>query len=364
MPVGDRVERVAHHEQRRDHRRRPPWPRRGDRVEDEQDGERCTTVGIGDDRSDRGGGQRDERPAPADEDREDGDDRDRHQPRPVVVDRLGNRRADRRHRKRRGERDVLRALRRVAQPRGQGRGHARERIPGPVPRGSDLAGPRAPCAGGEGGADQAIATAIATPSASCTSTPVSARCDASATVGMRLAHVAQEADRQQQRRDGQEEREQRSPITGPRDPRGPERRPRRALSAAATRTPAVPATIAPAAGAGAASRPARREAPRRRAAAVTAASGSDDRPGAGDARAEERHARAAGRGQVAEDAGLDVLGAGGRADDRARRRWPSARRRRSRPCSCPGRRPARSLAGIAGVLDGAHGEGRARSRRA
>ena len=71
--------------------------------------------------------------------------------------------------------------------------------------------------------------------------------------------------------------------------------------------------------------------------------------------AEQRHARAAGGGQVAEDAGLDVLGAGGRADDRAGDEVSSAMTlERVLVALQAAGRPV--LGGVAGVLDGAHGE--------
>ena len=69
---------------------------------------------------------------------------------------------------------------------------------------------------------------------------------------------------------------------------------------------------------GAASGPARPTEAPAMAAADEGGERQDHGPRPGDAGAEQRDARAAGRGQVAEDAGLDVLGAGGRADDGAR----------------------------------------------
>jgi hypothetical protein len=131
VAVDDRVERVAGDQQRHDDRRRAPGPRRGDRVEDHQDGQRRAAVGVRHDRPGGGRRQRHERPVPTDEDREDGNDGDRQEPRAVVVDGLGDRGADCRHREHRGERDVLRAAGGMSQPRGQGRGHAVSVSPAP-----------------------------------------------------------------------------------------------------------------------------------------------------------------------------------------------------------------------------------------
>ena len=87
------------------------------------------------------------------------------------------------------------------------------------------------------------------------------------------------------------------------------------LSAPATSTPVVRAAIMPASGVIAESASATERTAV--AAIVSGEDREDDDPGARDAGGEQRQARAAGGGEVAEHAGLDVLGAGRGPDDHA-----------------------------------------------
>ena len=78
----------------------------------------------------------------------------------------------------------------------EGPGHALSVSPARVRVRLDLAGPGAPCAGARATATQAITTAIAVPSATCTPPPACQVADpVDRDLGQRLARVAEEADR-------------------------------------------------------------------------------------------------------------------------------------------------------------------------
>ena len=105
-------------------------------------------------------------------------------------------------------------------------------------------------------------------------------------------------------------------MTGPREPTRAERPTAMAvLSAPATSTPVVRATIMPACGRG--RRVGQRDREDGRRGHRHGEDREDDDPGARHARGEQRQARAAGGGEIAEHAGLDVLRPGRGADDHA-----------------------------------------------
>ena len=148
--------------------------RRGDRVEDDQDGQRSGPIGLRDDRSHGGDGTS----AANGQRRRNRTVRDRRRTAirpPARAGRRWDRARLRRCRSSARRRTAASAMsfvrsRRAVAPIRAGPGTRAERIPGPVARGSDLAGAGAPCAGGEGGDDpRGRRPRRRTPSVVCTS---------------------------------------------------------------------------------------------------------------------------------------------------------------------------------------------------